>query len=558
MRKNFLLPKLLFVLASIFVFSVAMQANSFAVLQAEAIGEDEFLFIYTHTYTEGIGDVGEYKVIDSPTFFYWADQKKLTSYEEIPGYNANIKVIVGSERRVAGTAGIGSDSELAVYDTLTEKEKFSVDYDLSVNFYMNNEWRKVKPGDTWTQTVESAPETGNGKIRTTYTIKNLGIHKKSDIIAPGITTPTPLPTPTPTSKPSPKNYSISGYLSSDSLQIAQDCRDNFKIEIQGTGLSALTDKNGYFNIDSVPETSSPGSLYLITISKAGYLKRSLSTQLSENIEICSASQPISMIPGDINADNVINMSDIVILAKSFNTIPSDEGFNSAADFNYDKVINMGDVVIIAKNFNATSANYVSPTIIGINNIKLYKDDYTAIILREGQGLTWDYSISNEDVIKFYIKQTGTLQYSEGLPGSTWGFYAINEGTATITFTSSAGKVQKYNITVTDDKYDITVKKDETFDIPLREGGIAGTKLNYVIGDENIVKLESKNVIYRGIDFADIKWTFKGISKGTTTITFTANSGESITFPITVTYDATSSPTPTLSEPHVVNSKESLR
>ncbi|KNY29689.1 dockerin type I domain-containing protein [Pseudobacteroides cellulosolvens] len=532
MRKNFCLPKLFVVLALILVFSVLGGANSFAVLPAETIGEDEFLFIHTHTYTEGIGDVGEYKVIDSPTYFYWADQRKLTSYDEVPGYNAKIKVIVGSERRIAGTAGIGSASELAVYDTLTVKDKFSIDYDLSVNFYMNNEWRKVKLGDTWTQTVESAPETGNGKIRTTYTITNFGIHKKSDIIAPGITTPTPQPTPTP--KPSPKNYSISGYLSSESLQLAQDCHDNFKIEIQGLGLSALTDKSGYFKIDSIPETSSPGSLYLVTISKAGYLKRSLLTQLSENIEIGSPLQPIPMIPGDINTDSVINMSDIVLLAKSFNTIPSDVGFNSAADFNYDKVINMGDVVIIAKNFNATSADYVNPTITGINNIKLYKDDYTAIILREGQGLTWDYSISNENVIKFQLKQTGTLQYSEGLPGSTWSFKAINEGTATITFTSSAGKVQKYNITVTDDKYDITVKKDETFDIPLREGGIASTKWDYVIGDENIVKLESKNVIYRGIDFADIKWTFKGISKGTTSITFTTNRGDTITFPITVT------------------------
>lgn len=561
MKKNFRLAKRFLVLASIIVFSVILSANCFAVVPVQTIGEDEFLFINTHVSTEGIGEVGEYKVIDSPTYFYWADQKKLTSYTGIPDYNAATQVIVGSEVRFSGTAGIGSASELAAYDTLSVKDKFSIDYDLSVSFYMNNQWRKVKIGETWTQTVETDSEKG-GMIRTIYTIKNFGIHKKSNIIATGVSTPTPQPTSTPTIKPSPKKYSISGYISSDSSLNSKEFCDNFKVDIQGIGISVLTDKNGYFKLESVLETSSPGSLYLITISKKGYLTRSVSTQLLQDIEMGSASQPIPMIAGDINADNAINMSDIICLANSFNTKETDKEFNFAADLNFDKVINMGDVIIIAKNFNKTSADYTNPSITGINNIKLFKDDFTDIILREGQGLTWDYSISNNNVIRFESKSTGTLQYSEGLPGSLWTFKALQAGTATITFTSSFGNIQKYNITVTDDKYNITVKKNETFEITQREGGIADISWDYAISNDDIVILQSKNVTYRGIDFSDVTWTFKGISQGTTSINFFSDRGNFITYPITVINDVVS-PTPTStqssatasSEPQVVHSRD---
>ncbi|MDP4182037.1 MAG: glycoside hydrolase family 9 protein [Bacillota bacterium] len=60
--------------------------------------------------------------------------------------------------------------------------------------------------------------------------------------------------------------------------------------------------------------------------------------------------PVKTFAEDINSDGLVNMSDIMIIALSFNTTKDDETFNEKCDMNYDGVINMADVIAVAKKF----------------------------------------------------------------------------------------------------------------------------------------------------------------------------------------------------------------
>jgi endoglucanase Acf2 len=64
----------------------------------------------------------------------------------------------------------------------------------------------------------------------------------------------------------------------------------------------------------------------------------------------SASTPGSFSQ-DLNGDRVVNMSDVIILAKVFNTVKGDAKYLEACDLNGDGTVNMSDVIIMARAFN---------------------------------------------------------------------------------------------------------------------------------------------------------------------------------------------------------------
>jgi aryl-phospho-beta-D-glucosidase BglC (GH1 family) len=175
-------------------------------------------------------------------------------------------------------------------------------------------------------------------------------------------TPTPTkatpvsPTPTPTGNGS--GFIVSGYIKPVFNYTSSSVLESFKVELDGTGLSALSDNKGYFEIKNVPGNKT----YTIKIGKAGYLERAItSVAINGNKEISKETSPLDIWAGDIPVNGVqnnsINIADVVELAKSFNKTSIDTGFFSYADFNKDNSINMSDVIILAKNFNKTSADY---------------------------------------------------------------------------------------------------------------------------------------------------------------------------------------------------------
>jgi PKD repeat protein len=62
---------------------------------------------------------------------------------------------------------------------------------------------------------------------------------------------------------------------------------------------------------------------------------------------------ISSVVGDLNGDGKVDMRDIAIVAKAFNTIPGDPNWNPIADLNGDGKVDMKDIAIVAKAYNPT-------------------------------------------------------------------------------------------------------------------------------------------------------------------------------------------------------------
>lgn len=182
---------------------------------------------------------------------------------------------------------------------------------------------------------------------------------------PSTSTPTPTkPTPVSPTPTSGNNtgFTVSGYIKPIFNYTSSSVLEGFKVELDGTGLSALTDEKGYFEIKNVPGNKT----YTIKIGKAGYLERTItSVAVNGNKEISKETSPLDIWAGDIPVkgvqDSSINIADVVELAKAFNKTSADAGFLTYADFNKDNSINMSDVIILAKNFNKTSADY--PTVI---------------------------------------------------------------------------------------------------------------------------------------------------------------------------------------------------
>ena len=59
------------------------------------------------------------------------------------------------------------------------------------------------------------------------------------------------------------------------------------------------------------------------------------------------------MPGDLNSDGKVNISDLFIVAKAYGTKPEDPKWNPLADLNNDNIINILDLIHVARNYGRT-------------------------------------------------------------------------------------------------------------------------------------------------------------------------------------------------------------
>ncbi|MDP4183369.1 MAG: hypothetical protein Q8942_20055, partial [Bacillota bacterium] len=149
-------------------------------------------------------------------------------------------------------------------------------------------------------------------------------------------------------------FKVSGYVIPSFLASSQrssKLMSGFKVEIVGTGLTAISDENGYFEIKNVH----PDENYTLQITKKHYLLREIkNVEVGRDVQISAQSSPIEMWAGDMEVngtqDGVIKMEDVMEMAKLFNTCDKEPVFKPDYDFNGDARINLLDIVIIAIHF----------------------------------------------------------------------------------------------------------------------------------------------------------------------------------------------------------------
>jgi hypothetical protein len=117
---------------------------------------------------------------------------------------------------------------------------------------------------------------------------------------------------------------------------------------------AYLDENGTFSsVMSIPEGT-----YRFTVKSKCYLRRA-----KDNIEAYNppADLTFSLIPGDIDGDNVVSIYDYIYLSDNFDKSSSDPDWMTAGqggispmecDIDGDGVISIADYILLSENFEA--------------------------------------------------------------------------------------------------------------------------------------------------------------------------------------------------------------
>ncbi|WP_265446661.1 S8 family serine peptidase [Acetivibrio straminisolvens] len=173
---------------------------------------------------------------------------------------------------------------------------------------------------------------------------------------------------------------ISGYIDINFNSKNPNIKEGFLVELKGASpenqsiiQTVTTDSNGYFEFVQLPS-----GYYNITITKSRFVKRefiNVATIFEETV-IGYQEEPIIMFFGDLvggdndfdNPDNSVNLGDIMVIVKSFNTVIGDADYNPLADLNDNGAINMEDVMILYINFGKSTSNY------SVIKYKLYKNE----------------------------------------------------------------------------------------------------------------------------------------------------------------------------------------
>ena len=59
------------------------------------------------------------------------------------------------------------------------------------------------------------------------------------------------------------------------------------------------------------------------------------------------------IPSDINADGVVDIYDLIIVASAYGSTPTDTNWNTNADINGDNTIDIYDLILVASHYGET-------------------------------------------------------------------------------------------------------------------------------------------------------------------------------------------------------------
>lgn len=100
----------------------------------------------------------------------------------------------------------------------------------------------------------------------------------------------------------------------------------------------------------------PGSIYTAYIKGTAQIDASATFAMSPTETNLNNNEPLYLISGDLNEDNVINSSDYTITRLLYGKTSSSAGWNDRADLNKDGLINNYDLAYIIKNTGKIGAS----------------------------------------------------------------------------------------------------------------------------------------------------------------------------------------------------------
>lgn len=105
-----------------------------------------------------------------------------------------------------------------------------------------------------------------------------------------------------------------------------------------------------------------GSQYTALLKGSAQIATSSAFTMSPTVTLLNSNQPLNILSGDLNDDNVINSADYSIAQKALGATPNSSKWNENADLNKDTIINAFDLAIISKNIGrvGSSGAWTSP------------------------------------------------------------------------------------------------------------------------------------------------------------------------------------------------------
>lgn len=134
---------------------------------------------------------------------------------------------------------------------------------------------------------------------------------------------------------------VTGYLGT-TLPTIKVYKDNEAVA------TATVTEGGAFTVD-VPVLEN-GS-YTLKAEKLSHFPYILSGINGEKTDIAG-----TMIGGAVNDDNIIEISDIVLIANNYGMTKSSDNYTIAYDLNEDGTVEISDIVLVANNYGSTNPN----------------------------------------------------------------------------------------------------------------------------------------------------------------------------------------------------------
>jgi hypothetical protein len=111
-------------------------------------------------------------------------------------------------------------------------------------------------------------------------------------------------------------------------------------------------QRGYSSYSSLDPDNSLGVFHQYLENSMNELKKAgLNVTMNEaEMNVYVLTEPQSTILGDVNADNIVDIYDALLLAAAFQSTPTSTNWNANADLNADNFIDIYDAIILAGHF----------------------------------------------------------------------------------------------------------------------------------------------------------------------------------------------------------------
>jgi kumamolisin len=199
------------------------------------------------------------------------------------------------------------------------------------------------------KTVTWSLQSGPGSVNSStglYTAPATGTTTQQAVVVATSTIDTAAPvTGSTTITIVPASFNVSGTIS---MTGCENLAQSITFTLRPASGSTTTDSVVLSATGAYTLTGVPNGTYTIHVKGAKWLARNVAGVVVNNGAVSGVNA--TLLPGDINNDNVVDLNDFALLAQAFGSSSSSANWNANADLNCDGVVDLNDFSLLAEDF----------------------------------------------------------------------------------------------------------------------------------------------------------------------------------------------------------------